>query len=183
MLDRYYNNEKVIQSDEFNEEEFEQAFEKLFLTSFKPLCFYCQHKFGFDHETAIDTVHSSFVKLWESRKSLYGFDTLKAYIYKVVANNCFNILEHDTVKRRHEKYVLQHSLLRCVENPDVDLILKELEKAIADLPEQMRKVFVLSREKGLKYYEIANLMNISVKTVETQMSRALIRLRRKLKPL
>jgi RNA polymerase sigma-70 factor (ECF subfamily) len=72
---------------------------------------------------------------------------------------------------------LSHSF----ENPDVDLILRELQNSVAELPDQMRMIFTLSREKGLKYFEIANFLNISIKTVETQMSRALRRLRKEFK--
>lgn len=56
----------------------------------------------------------------------------------------------------------------------------QIDKAVAELPEQMRRIFELSRYEGLKYNDIANHLNICVKTVETQMSRALVRLRQKL---
>ena len=86
-------------------------------------------------------------------------------------------------KKKHEKYILQNSFFSAIENPDVDLVLKELDKAISDLPDQMRTIFVLSRENGLKYHEIAALLSISIKTVETQLRRALFRLRHRFKPL
>jgi RNA polymerase sigma-70 factor (ECF subfamily) len=174
-----YNRERIVEG--FDEREFKKTFEELFLSSFRPLCYYCQHKFGLDYETASDTVHNAFINLWDMRNTLYGYDTLKAYVYKICANNCLNIIDHDSVKQKHEKYILQNCLSHSFENPDVDLILRELQNSVAELPDQMRMIFTLSREKGLKYFEIANFLNISIKTVETQMSRALRRLRKEFK--
>ena len=171
------------QDSESNEREFKKVFEDLFRDNFKALCYYCQHKFGLDFESSKDIVHSGFVKIWESRNSTHCHNTLKAFIYKVVTNSCLNTLSHDSVKRKHEKYILQHSVFHLTENPDVNLLLKELDNAISELPEQMRTIFQYSRERGLKYQEIACLMNISQKTVETQMSRALARLRSRLTPI
>jgi RNA polymerase sigma-70 factor, ECF subfamily len=182
LPDRSFVNLQPARDQEFNEGEFKKFFEELFRNNFKPLCYYCQHKFGLDFESSKDIVHNGFTKLWESRHALQGHDTLKAYIYKIIANSCLNNLSHNTVKRRHEKYILEHSVFHLAENPDVNLLLTDLDKTIAELPEQMRTIFQYSRQSGLKYQEIACLMNISQKTVETQMSRALAKLRKKLNP-
>lgn len=183
MLDKNIEDFWSNHDDEFNESEFKKLFEKLFCNNFIALCNYCQHKFGLDFESSKDIVQNAFVKLWENRNSLYSHDTLKAYIYKVATNNCLNNISHDLVKRKHEKYILQHSVFHHTENPDVNLILKDLDKTISELPPQMRTIFQYSRERGLKYQEIAILLKISQKTVETQMSRALTRLRKKLRPI
>ena len=183
LLDRSFGDLGSTHKHEVNECEFKKVFEELFRSNFKPLCYYCQHRFGLDFESSKDIVHNGFMKLWESRDFMHAHETLKAYVYKVITNSCLNNLSHDTVKRKHEKYILQHSIFHLTENPDVNLLLKELDNAISELPEQMRTIFQYSRERGLKYQEIACLMNISQKTVETQMSRALTRLRSRLTPI
>jgi RNA polymerase sigma-70 factor, ECF subfamily len=183
LLDRSFVEVQPTHDHEFNDGEFKKIFEELFRNNFKQLCYYCQHRFGLDFELSKDIVHNGFMKLWESRELFYSHETLKAYIYKVITNSCLNNLSHDAIKRKHEKYILGLSVFHLIENPDVNLILKELDKAISELPVQMRTIFQFSRERGLKYQEIACLMNISLKTVETQMSRALAKLRKKLKRL
>jgi RNA polymerase sigma-70 factor (ECF subfamily) len=141
-------------------------------------------KFGFELDEAKEVVHSAFVKLWESRHRLSCDIPVKAYLYKIIANISVDIFRHDKVRHKHEEYVLQNvsdsGSQTTFNNPDVKELIADIDKAVAELPEQMRRVFELSRYQGLKYAEISSHLNISVKTVETQMSRALIKLREKL---
>lgn len=159
-------------------------FEKIFKNWFTPLCSHCQYKFGFDLEVAKDTVHTAFIKLWENRGRLPPDVCLKNYLYKTISNSCLDLLKHQKVKQKHMQFVMQNTFLD-EPNSDFDVCdLKqlqiEIDKAVSELPEQMRRIFELSRYEGLKYREIASFLDISVKTVETQISRALIRLRQKL---
>lgn len=160
------------------------AFETFFKNHFSTLCSYCQIKFGFEVERAKEAVHTGFIKLWESRQSLSSNLPVKAYLHKIITNICLDILRHQKVKQKHEKYVLQNifdsSIYNSFDNPDVKSLATDINKAVSDLPEQMRRVFELNRYEGLKYSEISSHLNISVKTVETQMSRALVKLRHKL---
>lgn len=160
------------------------AFEIFFKNTFTPVCSYCQIKFGFDIDEAKDAVHTGFIKLWESRKILPADVPVKGYLYKIVTNVCIDILRHQRIKHKHEQYMLQtgsdNGIQNSFDNPDAKHLASDIYKAVAELPEQMRKVFELSRYEGLKYSEISSHLNISVKTVETQMSRALVKLRRKL---
>lgn len=160
------------------------AFEKLFRENFASLVVYCQYKFGLNIDSAKEACHAGFVKLWESRNSVLPDLSIKGYLYTIVTNLCFDIVRHQKVTQRYEKHLR--------ENPTADFsdsdfnriefneLRNNIDKAVADLPEQMRKVFKLSRYEGLKYSEIAIRLSISVKTVETQMSRALAKLRFKL---
>jgi len=162
----------------------EAAFEKFFKQHFSSLCYYCQIKFGFDVNLAKETVHTGFIKLWETRQSLSGDLSVKAYLYKIISNNCLDVLRHNKVKQKHAKYVLELNAPSIVpdhfDNPDFKCLTADINKAVSELPEQMRKIFELSRYEGLKYAEISAHLHISVKTVETQMSRALVKLRLKL---
>jgi RNA polymerase sigma-70 factor (ECF subfamily) len=162
----------------------EADLEILFKENFKPLCAYCQYKFGFETDVAKEAVHTGFIKLWENRETISSDLTVKAYLYKIVSNISLDMLKHEKVKEKHAMQVSKNPSLNISGKDFHEVELKQLEfdvnKAVSELPEQMRKIFELSRYEGLKYMEIAAQLNISVKTVETQMSRALLKLRQKL---
>jgi len=174
------NEEPFCQDFRFNE----TAFEMFFREYFGPLCAYCQYKFGVDLEQAKDTVHASFLKLWETRDRISDETTAKAYLYKIVGNLSLDLIKHKKVRDKKEKQLLRQELsanqFSGFENADLKQLGADIDKAVSELPEQMRKVFELCRYDGLKYSEVASQLSISVKTVETHMSRALIKLRQKL---
>lgn len=160
------------------------AFEIFFKEYFIPLCTYCEYRFGFDIDLAKEAVHSGFIRFWENRNNISPRQSPKAYLYKIVTNKSLDLLKHQKVKQQHEKYIVQSAQVSCNTNEygsaDFKELKNDIDKAILELPEQMRAVFELSRYEGLKYLEIADHLGISVKTVETQMSRALVKLRQKL---
>jgi RNA polymerase sigma-70 factor (ECF subfamily) len=159
------------------------AFEELFKEYFTPLCAWCQYKFSFEADTAKEAVHSGFIKLWENRQLLTNELSPKAYLYKIVSNISLDMLRHEKVKQKHTQFVSKQGngiADDAFEQYYMKQLSCDIEKAVAELPDQMRKIFELSRNRGLKYAEIAVLLDISIKTVETQMGRALIKLRQKL---
>jgi RNA polymerase sigma-70 factor, ECF subfamily len=162
----------------------ETALEMLFREYFNPLCAYCQYRFHFEMDTAKEAVHTGFIKLWENRASIAANSSVKAYLTKIVTNTCLDMLKHDKVRQLHVRHVLQttpaDTCLKGYNPSELKQLTSEIDLAVNELPEQMRKIFELSRYEGLKYAEIAARLNISVKTVETQMSRALVKLRQKL---
>jgi RNA polymerase sigma-70 factor (ECF subfamily) len=163
----------------------EAAFALLFKTNFKPLCTYCQLKFGFELDTVKEVVHDSMVKLWEKRESLSTNLYIKGYLYKIVDNISFDIIRHERIKEKHLKNILQHSSQKDLvvennDNYDFKQLSQNVDKAISEMPTQMRRIFEMSRDEGLKYTEISSQLKISIKTVEIQMSRALAKLRHKL---
>lgn len=162
----------------------EAALESFFKEHFKALCAHCQYKFGFETDTAKEVVHTGFIKLWESRERLSPDVPLKAYLYKIISNISLDLLKHEKVKEKHARGLLQSTSPPAAGDDFNRTELKQLEAdiddAVNELPEQMRRIFELSRYEGLTYAAIAAQLNISVKTVETQMSRALTRLRQRL---
>src|SRR4051794_7358377 len=160
------------------------VFEAFFKEHFVPLCSYCQYKVGFDLDLAKEIVHTSFIKLWEVRQTLAENVSPKAYLYTIIINSSLDVLKHEKVKQQHIQFVQKTTTEESSPNSFESIDLKELrtdiDAAISQLPEQMRRIFELSRFEGLKYAEIAAQLNVSVKTVETQMSRALAKLREKL---
>ena len=166
-----------------------KAFEMLYNEHYTPLCHFAQ-RFVFDLDTAREIVQDVFVRIWEKRSSLPAEISLKTYLYSSVRNKCIDHLKHLKVENEFQKKQIKEVLepgnnsFNSIDHPLDGLITKELENAINDaiknLPNKCREIFELSRFKGLKYQEIAEELNISVKTVETQMSRALESLKKKL---
>ncbi len=133
---------------------------------------------------AKEIVQVSFINLWEKRQSIDISKSVKSYLTTSIRNKCLNYLR-DT-KKFDTDIILSDVLFQEVNFEQGDkLIEKELNnkitKAIDELPEKCKEIFQLNRFENLKYKEIANKLDISVKTVETQMSKALKHLREKLK--
>jgi RNA polymerase sigma-70 factor (ECF subfamily) len=159
-----------------------QAFEALFRSFFPSLVLFAQ-KYVPDQDTAKEIVHNVFINLWEKRQQVDTGSSLKSYIFTSVHNRCLNYIRDQKKFDRDETRF--HRLDSTEFSDGVDrLEEQELEQRIYDalqtLPEKCREIFMLNRFDGLKYAEIAEKLNISVKTVETQMSRALRILREKL---
>jgi RNA polymerase sigma-70 factor (ECF subfamily) len=164
----------------FDEATFGEFFKKHFLS----LCAYCQFKYGLDLDLAKEVVHTGFIKLWDARQNLTPGVSPKSYLYKIITNNILDILKHRKITQQHVQFVLQavpeDAISYSFDDIDVKQLQADIETAISELPEQMRRVFELSRFEGLKYGEIAAQLQISIKTVETQIGRALVKLREKL---
>ncbi|MBO9201007.1 MULTISPECIES: RNA polymerase sigma-70 factor [Niastella] len=157
------------------------AFEQYFKQHFASLCTWCQHKYEFDSDIAKEVVHTAFIKLWKVRATLPPEMPIKAFLHKVISNTSLDILRHAKVRERFQHFVQQRNENAGPptpqENYDSKKLQDDIDTAISELPEQMRTIFELSRYEGLKYAEIARQLNVSVNTVETQMGRALKKLR------
>jgi RNA polymerase sigma-70 factor (ECF subfamily) len=135
-----------------------------------------------NRDAAEDVVQEVFVALWRRRSSLPEVDLLPAYLHRAVRNRALNHLRHE---RRAGQWLAANDPNPAVE-PEVEVRLEEgaladaLRQALAALSPRGREVFLLSRHQGLTYQQIAHTLGISVKTVETQMGRALRALRQRL---
>ena len=159
----------------------EQAFEKIFREYFKSLHAYA-YTFMKDDEQAEEIVQNVFCRIWEKRVLLKTDGSLKAYLYRAVHNESLNYLKHQ--KTRTAFRVLHQDEEHTSPEASDKLMVAELDghirKALQELPLQCRIIFQLSRFENLKYQQIADQLNISVKTVENQMGKALKVLRLKL---
>ncbi len=116
-----------------------------------------------------------FVNLWD-HKNKYQISSLKSYLYTAIRNRCNNELKRISYDNRYKAQIDTKSQAIYMQYSD-DRLLNYIYKVIDELPEQRKKIFKLNRIEGLKYKEIASLLNISTKTVENQMSKALKYLR------
>ena len=161
----------------------ETAFEMIFRTYYQPLCKYA-YSFLNDKDEAEEVVQASFISIWEKRGELSIQTSLKSYLYRMVRNACLNVIKHEKVKQQHAQVQLAGGE-PAQESSSQPVLASELEQKIYEsmkrLPEQCRVVFQLSRFEGLKYQEIADQLDISVKTVENQVGKALKIMRTQLK--
>lgn len=154
-------------------------FEILFRELFKPLCSFSIKYVG-DLDDAKGLVHEVFVSVWEKMDTLPADLNYKSYLYTAVRNRSLNFIR-DRKKHVMLEHVAERDLAEANDPMVAAELAREIEMAIASLPEKCRMVFELSRSEGLKYAQIAEKMEISIKTVEAQMSKALSVLREHLK--
>jgi len=161
----------------------EKTFEHLFHVQGQVIRNFLYYKSG-SLSLAEDWLQEAFIKLWQECEKV-SVEKARSFLFKV-ANNIF--LDHT----RHQKVVLKFeqkssSDSSFLENPhfllETSELHTELEKAISGLPEHQRIVFLMNRFDDLKYAEIAELLNISVKAVEKRMHGALVTLRQVLKSI
>jgi RNA polymerase sigma-70 factor (ECF subfamily) len=133
-----------------------------------------------DGNSAKDACQEVFLELWKNRKKLHITSSLKAYLHRGAMNRSLNIIKS---RNRHAGQNLE-TTPEIITKADTPLQITEyhelknqIEAGINQLPERCRQVFVLSRYEGKKYREIAELLGISIKTVENQMLKALKTLR------
>ena len=154
----------------------EIAFNKLFRTYYASLCFFSV-KFVFDMDLARSLVQQVFVDLWIKREKLIIEHSLKSYLYSSVRNKSIDYLRKEKIKIE-----ISDSIKDSRQTPFRDLMEEaemnaRMNSSINTLPEKCREVFILCRFEGLKYGQIADKLNISVKTVEMQMGIALKKIR------
>jgi RNA polymerase sigma-70 factor, ECF subfamily len=158
-----------------------QAFESIFNSYYDALVGYGKTIIK-DVDEAEDIVQQVFISVWEKRLAIEIHTSFRAMLYKAVYNSCLNRIKHDEVKR---SYAREIKLTSSSSFSHEDIQHKELQKkinvAIDQLPEQCAKIFKMSRFEYLKYQEIADKLDLSVKTVENQMGKALRLLRESMK--
>lgn len=152
----------------------EAQFEQIFRRWYAPLCRFAFRLTG-KSQASEDIVQEVFIQFWDKRNILEIRQSEKAYLFQAVYNRSLNLL---SVGKRHPEVPDSAEYLHPVsKEADADLLFSETETAIQNglrkLPDGCRQIFELSRFEGLSYKEIAALLEISPKTVETQMSKAL----------
>jgi RNA polymerase sigma-70 factor, ECF subfamily len=141
------------------------AFEMIFNHYYRPLCAYA-YSFLHDRDHAEEVVQSAFITLWEKRESIAIDTSFQSYLYRMIRNACLNVIKHEKVKQQHVSHEMKTG--EFAQNTTAHTVLaQELETKI--------------HQAMLKYHEIAAQLNISVKTVENHMGKALRMMREQLK--
>lgn len=159
------------------------AFDAIFRQWYEPVvrsANYVLHDPGVAEELSQDV----FLELWRRRETLAPDSSVAGYLMQAVRNRSLNHLRHLQVQKKSAVFV--EALSEPAEHADADTHAGELQDAIRDaidaLPPRTREVFLMSRERNLRYSEIAEQLGVTVKAVEANMSRALRQLREKLAP-
>lgn len=169
---------QVAENDDYT------AFEKIFKQTYKSLCGFA-FKVVHSHELAEEIVDDVFYNLWRTRKKIHITTSFKFYLITSIRNRSLDCLR----KMKKERYSnlenasrLPSTQVTAPEHMAYQELSRKIDLAIESLPKQCRLIFLLSREQELKYKEIAQMLNISIKTVDTQMGRALKYLREAIIP-
>ena len=146
--------------------------------------FYFSLRYLNDHTEAEELVQSVFISIWEHRNYLDEKQSIKSYLYRSAVNYIYNYLKKKAVRERFIERELIKDEVQSYSTYD-QLFFRDLERSINEiveiLPDQQKQIFKLSRFEGLSHEEIAGKMDLSVRTVENQIYRALKFIRNKLK--
>ncbi|MCX6120886.1 MAG: RNA polymerase sigma-70 factor [Ignavibacteriales bacterium] len=151
------------------------AFEKIYRLYVKELCSFAAY-YVKSFDAAEDIVQNLFLLLWERRETIRIEGFLKTYLFTSVRNLSLNFLKHQTIDRNSsDAYSKLFSLPSATpheiaEHQELDVLITQ---ALEKIPERCRIVFILSRYFNMKYTEIAEILEISMKTVDAQMVKAI----------
>jgi len=136
-----------------------------------------------DHSMAKDIVQEVFLKTFENRKKLNSNYSIEGFLYRVTYNLFVNIYHRDKLQLKvHDEYL--RYLNQIIESDDDHKIsesLNNVKKSIRKLPKNCKKIFLLSKKQGYTNKEISEILNISIKTVESQITIAFKKIRKDLK--
>lgn len=158
-----------------------QAMKQIFDLYYAPLCGYAA-RYTADMTTAEEIVSDMMYKIWQNRHNGYRAETFREYLFTATYNTALNHLKQkQNIRKLSDNWAeqLRHELIE--ETPLDALIADEMQskfdKLIENLPEQCRKIFLLSRAENMTYEDIANNMDISINTVKYHIKMALQKIR------
>lgn len=164
-----------------------KAFEEIY-TEFFGVHYHLCLQYLHNEKAAEEIVQDTFLKLWEIRTTLNDQINIRSFLYTITKNNCLNYLRNQKISMKHIeniKYMEMQFNYEALEKLGNYIQFEELkskiEEAINQLPDELTETFRLSRFEEFSYKEIAEKQNISVKTVEARISKALRILRVELK--
>jgi RNA polymerase sigma-70 factor (family 1) len=165
--------------EKLKEEGSKNAFSAIFISYYRNLVLYATN---YTHETELaeEVVQDVFAKIWENHEVLDIKVSLKAYLLKAVQNRCIDWLRQVEVRRKYkEEY--SSNILTYDFNTDNYITNSELESliriALDKFPQEIAQAYRMNRNEGLKYHEIAEKLNVSVRTIEDRIGKALCLLR------
>ena len=179
LLQKKYTDKELL---ELLEKDDELAISLIFRAYYSYLC-KVAYKIIPDNNLVEDLSQEVFFELWRKKGSLQVNISLKAYLRRAAVNRALNYIRDQKIKFSDEKpYPLQSGDAHAGLQMEADELQLRIDESIDSLPERCRIVFVLSRFEDMSYQQIADALDISVKTVENQISKALRLLREALGP-
>jgi RNA polymerase sigma-70 factor (ECF subfamily) len=166
----FINHKEEKQKVNFNSE---ASFEVLFNTYYEVLTNYA-FTYMKNMAEAEDIVQQVYINLWENRMKIDIHTSARALLYRAVYNACLNRIKHLKIKSNYEadSFYTNNGEFQQ-QNIGQKELMQRLNLALDMLPEQCRKIFEMSRFEQLRYQEIADQLQLSVKTIENQMGKAL----------
>ncbi len=162
----------------------ESAFRELF-DLFFPLITQFVFSLIKSKDAATDITDDIFIRLWNKRTEIEKIENLKVYLYKAAKNASLNYISRSAGRNVHEPFDDISVQLKDESNPEQMMITAEMARkiieAVNSLPPRCKIIFKLVREDGLKYKEVAEILNLSAKTVDAQMVIAVSRIREAMK--
>jgi len=152
-------------------------------------CFYYPRLFGFAKrilkldEGIDDILQEVFLRIWQNRDKIKSTETFNAYIFTIAHNLLLNELRNRLNDQKMREKIgklsisIENSLVEEEEYRDLKRIV---DIAVNELPARQKEIFILSRDQGLSYKEIAQLLHITPKTVEFHISKSIVLMKRKL---
>jgi RNA polymerase sigma-70 factor (ECF subfamily) len=167
-----------VESDDY------RAFEAIFKLTYPSLCTYA-NRIVKDHEVTEELVDDVFCNVWRNRKKIRINASFRSYLLASVRNKAFDCLRK--IKNRRNSALdtvteVANGQSIALEEIIFEELNQQIEGAIQAMPRQCRTIFQMSRNENLRYKEIAAILGISIKTVDTQMGRALKHLRKTVLP-
>jgi len=158
----------------------ESSLELLYQLYFRKLLSFAQ-TFLASREIAEEVVEDIFINIWAKREDIVLIQNLNVYLYKAVKNRCMNELHKQANHIKTETFdTVEHDIHLIISSPLDHLVMSEMlqsmEVAVESLPQRCKQIFKLIREDGLKYKEVAEILNISVNTIDNQMAIAVKRI-------
>jgi RNA polymerase sigma-70 factor, ECF subfamily len=158
----------------------ENAFRDLFEEYYAPLVLFA-FNYVKDQDEAEEMVQEVMTNVWIKAETITITSSVKSYLYGCVRNACLNHLKHQKIVNQYQSHQLATAPASFDETPlELEELQEKLRTALDKIPARCREVFELNRFEGLRYKEIAAQLNLSLKTVENQMGKALKILREEL---
>jgi RNA polymerase sigma-70 factor, ECF subfamily len=158
----------------------EQLFRQYFETYFEALFIYAFTMVK-DTAEAKDIAQLSFIKLWDKRNDVELERSAKAYLFTTVYHLCLNAIRNKKLHTRHHQNLKMNQPAATQFTAEQNEVIRQVMYSIDQLPARCKEIFIKNRFEAKKYAEIAEELNISEKTVEAQMSKALKHLKEQLK--
>ena len=134
-----------------------------------------------DSVEAEDITHDIFLRVWEQRKTVGNVMSFKGYLFRMTRNAIFNAFKHRQVESKYQAQAAADGTEALGDTDDrvsTNDLMEMIDLAVSNMPEQRRKVFCMSRYENMSYNDIAEVLNISPKTVQYHISGALAELRK-----